>query len=128
MNNARTFLETTEDIFSSLDSFIDTFLNEYSYNEREQIYLTSKVRHLSDDTVESYRSFIKQIQTTCSNGLEQKDVPVDEHIIRAKTLISKNQNTIAEIAGLLENRSEHFFGDDMDELKEWMECYLKRHN
>ena len=125
MKDARTFLETTEDIFSSLDSFIDSFLNEYSFNEREQVYLTSRTRHLSDHTVESYRSFIQQLQCTCSDGLEKRDEKVDEHLEHAKALINTNQNTIAQIAGLLENRSEYFFGDDMEELQGWMECYLK---
>lgn len=128
MKDARIFLETTEDIFSSLDNFIDSFLNDFSTSEREQVYQTSRTRHLSDDMVESYRSFIQQIHSTCSTGLERKDETVNEFLHDAKSLITTNQKTIAQIAGLLENRSEHFFGDDMDELKEWIECYVKKTN
>lgn len=131
MNEARKFLETTEDIFNSLDGFIDSLLNEYSFNEREELYRTSKIAHLSDETVENYRSFIRKITHGCTLGLSTQESEVGEFLDYTKKLISTNQPTIEQLAGLLENRSEYFFGEEMDELKDWVECYLHtgvRHN
>lgn len=126
MNDARKFLETTEDIFSSLDGFIDSLLNEYSHSEREQLYMTSRIQHLSDETVQNYRSLIQKITHGCSLGLTTAESNVGEFIDYTKNLISSNQSTIDQLAGLLENRSDFFFGEEMDELKDWVECYLNR--
>ena len=126
MNEARKFLETTEDIFSSLDGFIDSLLNEYSHSEREQLYLTSRILNLSDETVLNYRGLIQKITHGCSLGLTTAEPNIGEFIDYTKNLISSNQSTIDQLAGLLENRSEFFFGEEMDELKDWVECYLSR--
>lgn len=126
MNDARKFLETTEDIFTSVDSFIDSLLNEYSDNEREQLYKASRVSHLSDETVRNCRAFIQKITHACSLGLSTRETEVEEFLLHTKKLINSNQPTITQLAGLLENRSEFFFGEEMDELKDWVECYLNR--
>lgn len=126
MNEARKFLETTEDIFNSLEGFIDSLMNEYSFNEREQLYITSRISHLSDETVQNYKAFIQKIKHGCTLGLTTKESDVGEFLDYTKKLISTNQPTIEQLAGLLENRSEYFFGEEMDELKDWVECYLSR--
>lgn len=127
MKDARLFLETTEDIFNSIDSFIDSFLNDYSSNEREQVYKTSRISKLDDDKVEDFRNFVQSVSYKCSAGLTHTE-RIQDFLKETREFINTNQNTLESIAGLLENRSQHFFGDDMDELKDWVECYLKRQN
>lgn len=121
LKDARKFLETTEDIFSSVNGFIDTLLNDFSSGERELLYRSSPVRHLSDETVESYRRFIKSLSETCNRD----DHSPEGRLQLAKNLIASNQSTIEQLAGLLDNRSELFFGAEMDELKEWVECFIQ---
>lgn len=128
LKDARLFLETTEDIFNSIDGFIDSFLNDYSYSEREQVYRTSRISQLNDDTVEDFRNFVQSVSYKCSIGLGSNSEKIQNFLIETREFINKNQSTLERIAGLLENRSQHFFGDDMDELKDWVECYLKRQN